>query len=85
MEDDEIIRKLAALINEAVPLARAVLSNLYSDADRERLRALCGDRGVSDLSNYISGLCSQATRQVALETLEREERTARLKVKSAHT
>ena len=82
MGHDETIEKLAALINEALPLAKAVVSKEYSDRERERLRQLCGLTGVFDLSNYTHGLCSRTARQNVLQEFEQEMRIAQLKSKS---
>lgn len=62
-----VLRRLANLLNSALPLARQVLSDDYSVADRERLRLLTststyGSHAVFELGNVLSGLCSEDAR-----------------------
>lgn len=55
---------LAQMIKGMVPLAEMALSDGCTAVDRENVRALAGAENVSRLSNLLTQLCSEATRNV---------------------
>jgi hypothetical protein len=56
------VRDLANLIRMALPLARDVVSDRFSPADRYALKHLAGEDSVFELSNVMHKLCSERAR-----------------------
>lgn len=56
------VENLAAFVRMMLPLAEAVLSDEYTEQDRDRLRTLANGDGVFRLSNALNGLCGPRAR-----------------------
>ncbi len=59
---DAIIRALAGFVQAAVPLVDLVLSDEFTPEERQRVRDLVGNEGVSRLSNLFTRLSGEAAR-----------------------
>lgn len=57
------IQQLAELIQNAIPLAKEILSDQYTASERNQLRDLTSNEGVFTLSNLLSRLCSETARK----------------------
>ncbi|MEK7537681.1 MAG: hypothetical protein AAB619_01760, partial [Patescibacteria group bacterium] len=51
-----VMAMLAGFVQGAIPLAEFAASDRFTDADRERLRQLCGGGGMFHLSNLTAAL-----------------------------
>lgn len=56
------VDNLAALVRIMLPLAEDVLSDAYTEKDREHLRTLANGNEVFRLSNVLNGLCGPRVR-----------------------
>lgn len=59
-----IIQPLASLLQLALPLARVLESDDYSDEDRQRLRELVGADEFFELTNLLHRLSGRHARRV---------------------
>jgi len=66
------VESLAALVRAMLPLAERVLSDEYTEQDRERLRTLANEDGVFRLSNALNGLCGPRMRVRVMNKQEGE-------------
>jgi len=65
------ITVLSALIQSCIPLARLAISDGFSAEEREQLRKATQDGfGVFELSNLMTGLCSETARKSVLQSKE---------------
>ena len=66
------IENLAACVRMMLPLAERVLSDEYTEQDRERLRTLANGDEVFRLSNALNGLCGPRMRVRVMNRQEGE-------------
>lgn len=66
------VENLAAFVRMMLPLAEAVVSNEYTEQDRERLRTLANGDGVFRLSTALNGLCGPRMRTRVINKQEGE-------------
>ncbi len=63
-ERQEAIERLAELLKEAQPLAKALVGDEYTDEDRRHLRSLTPSGCIFELSNALNGLCGETAREL---------------------
>jgi len=61
---EDVLKILAGYICATIPLAKLVISDKFSDEDRERLRKLTSGDGIFALSNLLNGLCGRRSREI---------------------